>query len=75
MPNRVMLNWCQTPWRTFAQTMTLLPLTRTDGVSRAWCVEGYSSLDAYLCLKLHLDHTGADTNTHTCTETEERGHY
>lgn len=32
---------CQTARRTLAQTETLLPLTGTDGVSHAYCGEGY----------------------------------
>lgn len=43
MPNRAVLKWCQTAWRAFAQTVTLLPLTTTDGVSHAHCVEGYGT--------------------------------
>lgn len=41
VPNRAMLDWCQTVWWAFAQTVTPLPLSAADGASHSYCVEGY----------------------------------
>ena len=48
VPNRAALEWCQTARRAFAQTVTRLPLTTTDGVSHACCAGRlcYFSADA-----------------------------
>lgn len=70
MPNRAVLKWCQTGWRAFAQTVTLLPRTTTDGASHAHCVEGY--VTALLMPRRVLNliwTTQADTHIHIYAKT------
>lgn len=77
MPDRAVLERCQTAWRAFAQTVTPLPLTTTDGVSHAYCVEGYVTPRCVLNLiwttqtRMQRD-TRADMHEQTHGE-EERG--
>lgn len=53
---------CQTAWRTLAQTVTPLPPTRTDGVSHAYCVEGYvTSLRMPSCVLNLIRSTASQT--------------
>lgn len=74
MPNRAVLKWCQTAWRAFAQTVTPLPLTTTDGVSHAYCVEGYVTALRMPSCVLNLiwttqAQTQTETHTHACSDT------
>lgn len=75
MPNRAVLKWCQTAWRAFAQTVTPLPLTTTDGVSNAYCVEGYvTSLRMPSCVLNLIWTTQAQMRTDTHTHMHEKTH-
>ncbi len=64
MPKRAVLSWCQTARWAFVQTVTLLPLATTDGVSHTHCVKGWvTSLQIPHCV-LNLIWT-TQTLTHT----------
>lgn len=76
MPNRAVLKRCQTARRALAQTVTPLPLTTTDGVSHAYCAEGYvTSLWMPSCVLNLIWTTQAQTqtDTHTCMGEEREG--
>ena len=65
MPNRAVLKRWQTAWRAFAQTVTLVPLTTTDGVSHAYCAPGYvTALRMPSCVLNLIWTTQAQTNRH-----------
>lgn len=67
-PVSCQIEQCQTARRTLAQTETLLPLTGTDGVSHAYCVEGYvTSLQRPCCLLNLIRSSEVQKQIHICT--------